>query len=101
MRVLQQIIEKTNEVGPEQALRLRVTDTVHSLHVKAISRVYDQHGYDIIELLQRCPAKSAPVVLRRCASHASHASGLILCQPCSIRIGCSKRTTNGGECASR
>ena len=52
-------------MSAEQAKRMRLSKNVDILHIRAIARLYDEQGYEVVELLKRSPAIAAPVLLMR------------------------------------
>lgn len=60
-------IEALNaENGPGSKFRYRLEKrTLSVIHLKAISRIYGEHGTEILELLRRNPAGAIPVILKR------------------------------------
>lgn len=65
IKVLDQIIERSEALGPEAARKMRLTKNVDILHVRAIARVYGEQGYEVVELLKRSPAIAAHVIQKR------------------------------------
>lgn len=52
--------------GKERQFRYRLEKrTLSVIHLKAIARIYGDHGTDILELLRRNPAGALPIILKR------------------------------------
>lgn len=69
IRVLQPLYDeittlKENSKTTEWQFRLD-RRSLGVLHLKAISRVYGEHGYEILELLRKNPAGAIPIILAR------------------------------------
>ena len=64
INVLKPTMDKLAEITSEEAKRLRLTN-LDILHVRAIARLYEDHGFEIVKYLQESPAVAVPVVLAR------------------------------------
>jgi paired amphipathic helix protein Sin3a len=65
IRVLEPIAEQAAVMSPEQSIRLKLGENIDTLHLRAITRVYADSAYEIIELLQKSPAATAKIILSR------------------------------------
>ena len=65
IRVLEPLVESVQNMAPEQARHVTLNENLDILHLRSISRVYGESGYEMIELLKTCPALTAKVVLER------------------------------------
>ena len=65
IRVLEPLVESVQNMSVEQAKALTLNENLDILHLRSISRVYGENGYEMIELLKTCPALTAKIVLER------------------------------------
>mmetsp|Transcript_21997 Transcript_21997/g.42715 ORF Transcript_21997/g.42715 Transcript_21997/m.42715 type:complete len:1011 (+) Transcript_21997:60-3092(+) len=65
IRILEPLEQKIEEMTPEQAKAFALPDDLDILHIRAIARVYGDHGYQIIDLLRKNPSVAIPIVLAR------------------------------------
>jgi len=65
IRVLEPIAKQLADLSTEDAKGYELPDTVDILHIRSISRIYGEHGYEVIELLKTSPATCIPVILQR------------------------------------
>jgi paired amphipathic helix protein Sin3a len=61
---LKQIGGKRDPNGPRYSLQLEKRQ-LSTIHLNAISRIYGDHGEEILEMLRKNPAGTIPVVLKR------------------------------------
>ena len=65
IRVLEPLVESVQNMAAEQAKAVQLNENLDILHLRSISRIYGENGYEMIELLKTCPALTAKVVLER------------------------------------
>jgi len=65
IRVLEPLEEKIEKMTPKEALAYKLPKSLDILHIRAIARMYGDHGYQIIDLLNKNPTVAIPIVLAR------------------------------------
>ena len=65
IRVLEPLVESVQNMSGEQARQLQLNENLDILHLRSISRIYGDNGYEMVELLKSCPALAAKVILER------------------------------------
>jgi len=65
IRVLEPLEKKIDALTPEQAKNFALPESIDILHVRAIARMYGEHGFQIIDLLNKNPVVAIPIVLAR------------------------------------
>ena len=65
IRVLEPLVESVQNMSSEQAKNVTLNENLDILHLRSISRIYGENGYEMIELLKTCPALTAKVILER------------------------------------
>ena len=65
IRVLEPLVESVQNMSSEQAKGVTLNENLDILHLRSISRIYGENGYEMIELLKTCPALTAKVILER------------------------------------
>ena len=65
IRVLEPLVESVQNMSSEQAKHVTLNENLDILHLRSISRIYGENGYEMIELLKTCPALTAKVILER------------------------------------
>jgi len=65
IRVLEPIQKRIEEMSPQEASHFTLPKSLDILHIRAIARLYGDHGYQIIDLLNKNPTVAIPIVLAR------------------------------------
>ncbi len=62
IRVLEPYAAKISVLSTEQAARLKLGDSLDTLHIRSIIRLYGEQGFDAVELLKRSPATAVGLI---------------------------------------
>jgi len=65
IRILEPLEKDIQIMTPDQAKSFVLPKSVDILHVRAIARMYGDHGYQIIDLLKKNPTVAIPIILAR------------------------------------